>query len=95
MIGRRNLGVRLFNVSSMLSNVLVSADGKTEIVHLVNYSDYPVENVTVHFLGDYKHATLITPEGVEKHLEIYPDRRRMGRGYRQGRTSAPRIRLEQ
>lgn len=71
MVGRRNLGVRLFNVSSMLSNVLVTADGKGEVVHLVNYSDYPVENVTLHYLGDYKHATLLTPEGVEKKLEVY------------------------
>ncbi|HWB86255.1 MAG TPA: hypothetical protein VG675_19075 [Bryobacteraceae bacterium] len=71
MIGRHNLGVRLFNVASMLSNFLVSADGKTAVVQLVNYSDYPVENVAVHFLGNYKHATLTTPEGVEKPLEIY------------------------
>ena len=71
MIGRRNLGVRLFNVSSMLSNVLVSGDGKTEIVHLVNYSDFPVENITLYFLGDYGRATLITPDGIEKPLEIY------------------------
>ena len=47
------------------------ADGKNAVLHLVNYSDYPVENVTVHFLGDYKHATLVTPEGAEKPLEIY------------------------
>ncbi|HWC96789.1 MAG TPA: hypothetical protein VG456_08570 [Candidatus Sulfopaludibacter sp.] len=72
MVGRRNLGVRLFNVASMLSNVLVSADGKSEVVHIVNYSDYPVENVSVHYLGEYKHATLITPEGAEKVLEVYP-----------------------
>jgi hypothetical protein len=71
MVGSRNLGVRLFNVSSVLSNVLVSADGKTEVVHLVNYSDYPVENVTLHYLGDFKRASLITPEGIEKPLEIY------------------------
>jgi hypothetical protein len=71
MVGRRNLGVRLFNVSSMLSNVLVSGDGKTEVVHVVNYSDYPVENVTLHYLGDYQHATLITPDGAEKPLEVY------------------------
>ncbi len=71
MVGRRNLGVRLFNVSSMLSNVLVSADGKTEVVHIVNYSDYPVENVTLHYLGDYKHATLLTPDGIEKRLEVF------------------------
>jgi hypothetical protein len=71
MIGRRNLGVRLFNVSTMLSNVLASAEGKTEIVHLVNYSDYPVENVTVHYLGDFPHAFLTTPEGTEKPLAVY------------------------
>ncbi len=72
MVGRRNLGVRLFNVSSMLSNVLTSPDGKTEIIHLVNYSDYPVESVTVHYLGNFKRATLLTPEGEAKTLEIYP-----------------------
>ena len=73
MIGRRNLGVRLFNVSSMLSNVMASPDGKTVILHLVNYSDYPVENVTVHFLGDFTHATLLAPVGASKPLEIYRD----------------------
>jgi len=73
MIGRRNLGVRLFNVSSMLSNVLASADGKTVILHLVNYSDYPVENVTVHFLGDFTRATLLTPGGAARPLEIYKE----------------------
>jgi hypothetical protein len=71
MIGRRNLGVRLFNVSSMLSNVLASEDGKTVILHLVNYADYPVENVTVQFLGSFRKATLLTPEGAEKALEIH------------------------
>jgi hypothetical protein len=71
MIGRRNLGVRLFNVSSMLSNALETPDGKTVVLHLVNYADFPVENVTAHFLGDFKTATLLTPEGAEKKLEIY------------------------
>jgi hypothetical protein len=71
MIGRRNLGVRLFNVSSMLSNALESPDGTTVVLHLVNYADFPVENVTAHFLGEFKTATLLTPEGVEKKLEIY------------------------
>jgi hypothetical protein len=73
MIGRRNLGVRLFNVSSMLSNVLASPDGKTVILHLVNYSDYPVEDVAVHFLGNFTRATLLTPEGAAKPLKIYSE----------------------
>jgi len=72
MVGRKDMGVRLFNVSSMLSNLLASADGKTAVVHLVNYSDYPVENVAVHFPAEYKRATLTTPEGVAKSLEVYP-----------------------
>jgi hypothetical protein len=71
MIGRRNLGVRLFNVASMLSNYLAAEDGKTAIIHLVNYSDYPVDNVAMHFLGEFKHATLISPDGAGKALEIY------------------------
>jgi hypothetical protein len=71
MIGRRNMGVRLFNVSSMLSNFLAAPGGKTAVVHLVNYSDYPVENVAVHYLGKYQRATLITPGGADKALEVY------------------------
>jgi hypothetical protein len=72
IVGRRNLGVRLFNVSTMLSNVVSSAGGKTVVVELVNYSDYPVSDVTVHFLGNYRRATLLSPEGAEKPLTIYP-----------------------
>lgn len=71
MIGRRNMGVRLFNVSSMLSNYLAAPGGKTAIVHLVNYSDYPVENVALHYLDEYKIATLITPGAADKKLEVY------------------------
>jgi len=46
MIGRRNLGARMFNVSTMLSDLLSSPDGKQVVVQLVNFSDYPVESVT-------------------------------------------------
>ena len=46
------MGVRLFNVSSMLSNFLAAPGGNAAVVHLVNYSDYPVENVAMHYLGE-------------------------------------------
>ena len=72
IVGRRNLGVRLFNVSTMLSNVVAETGGKTVVVELVNYSDYPVNDVTVHFLGNYRRATLLSPEGADKALTIYP-----------------------
>jgi len=55
----------------MLSNLLVSPDGKQVLVHLVNYSNYPVDSVTVHVLGDFHAATLCRPESPEKKLETY------------------------
>ncbi len=71
MIGRRNLGVRLFNVSSMLSSFRAPDTGHPAIVELVNYSDYPVESVTVQMLGKYSKAHLYLPDGTEKDLETY------------------------
>jgi hypothetical protein len=71
LISRSSFGVRVFNASSMLSNVLVSNDGKTIVVHLVNYSDYPVENLTLMFPSDYKKATLIAPEGTGQLQDIF------------------------
>jgi hypothetical protein len=72
MTGRRNLGARLFNVSSMLSNLLVSPDGKQTILHLVNYSNYPVDSVTVHLTGSYKRARIYQPGKKPQDLAIYP-----------------------
>ncbi len=70
-VGRGNLGVRLFNASAMLSNFLISADGKTAILHLVNYSDYPVENITAQFLDDFHHAALLAPGSPERPLDLH------------------------
>lgn len=71
MTGRRNLGARLFNVSSMLSNLLQSPDGKQVILHLVNYTDYPIDSVTAHILGSFNHARLYTPESAPKDVAVY------------------------
>lgn len=72
MTGRRNLGARLFNVSSMLSNLLETPDGKKVVLHLVNYGDWTVEDVTVHLLGTFKSAKLYRPEGPPIDLTMYP-----------------------
>jgi hypothetical protein len=71
MIGHQNLGARLFNVASMLSNVVAAEDGRPVVIELVNYSAYPIENITVQMLGTFKHARLYTPEGAGKDLEVY------------------------
>lgn len=72
LTGRNNLGARLFNVSSMLSNLLEAKGGTQLVLQLVNYTDYPVENVTAHVLGKFQHAKLYRPEGPPQDLETYP-----------------------
>jgi hypothetical protein len=71
MTGRRNLGARLFNVSSMLSNIIGPVSGRPLVLHLVNYSDFAVENVTVHLLGRYSKARLLEPGRNERALATY------------------------
>jgi len=71
MTGRRNLGVRLFNVSSLLSNMLGPADGSRVVIYLVNYSDFPVDTIAVHLLGNYSKATVYWPERAPKSLMTY------------------------
>ena len=72
VVGRANLGARLFNVAGMLSNLQESPDGKQVILHLVNYTGYPVENVTAQFTGEFRRARLMTPETPSRELEVYP-----------------------
>jgi len=38
---------------------------------LVNYADYPVDSVTKHVLGNFSKATLFTPDGKSKPIEVY------------------------
>lgn len=71
LTGRRNLGARLFNVSSMLSSLSATPGGKRVVLQLVNYSGYPVENVTVHLLGRFARAQLFEPGAPGRNLETY------------------------
>jgi hypothetical protein len=71
MIGRRNLGVRLFNVSGMLSSMLAPSSGRPVAIHLVNYTAYPVESLTVHVTGEFRRARLLSPDGPERPMEVY------------------------
>lgn len=72
MIGRgRNLGIRLFNVSSMLSDLTRSPDGTRVALQLVNYSNYPAEDITGHLVGKFRKATLYTPEGPPRDLPLF------------------------
>jgi hypothetical protein len=70
VIGRRNFAVRLFGAPSTLSN-LKAGPGHTRLaLFLVNYSDYPVEAITLQLLGKYQSAVLLTPRERRK-LDLY------------------------
>ncbi|MBN8730902.1 MAG: hypothetical protein J0L64_10195 [Acidobacteria bacterium] len=71
MTGRHNLGARLFNVASVLSYMAASEDGKRVALHLVSYSDYEIENVTVHLLGKWKSVKLRAPGREERSLPVF------------------------
>ena len=70
IIGRRNYGVRVFGAPGMLSTLKESPDGRHLALILVNYTDYPVENITLHFMGRMQRARLTDTNG-EKVLETY------------------------
>jgi hypothetical protein len=70
-IGRRNVGVRLFNVASMLSNLLAARGGRQMVLHLVNYSDYAAQGVTVRIRGIWRHARLYRPGQSPVDIETY------------------------
>lgn len=72
LTNRKNLGARLFNVSGMLSYLQAAPDGKKVVLHLVNYTDYPVENVTAFFLGKFTRATLYAAGAPPRQLSTYP-----------------------
>ena len=70
-VGTRNLGVRLFNVASMLANVLATRAQRQLVLHLVNYSDYPAQGVTVRLRGVYRHARLYRPGEAPIDVDVY------------------------
>jgi len=69
---RKNFGSRTFNTAGVLSNTIASPHGKTAIVYLVNYTDFPAESITVHALGSWKRVRILEPGGIVKDLESYP-----------------------
>jgi hypothetical protein len=73
-VSHAGVGLRMYNVSSMLSNAMADPENKRVILHLVNYSGYPVENITVFFPGSLKSAKMLTPERPPQDIEVFEQR---------------------
>jgi hypothetical protein len=69
---RKNFGIRTFNTSSVLFHLLSAPDGRSLLVHLLNYADLPAQDVTVYVLGAWKKARLYRPEAPAEELPVYP-----------------------
>ena len=69
---RKNFGARTFNTASVLYNLLAKDDGKSLLIHLVNYADFAAETVTVQVLGEWKRARLYRPGMKTEELTGYP-----------------------
>lgn len=70
LLGRDNLGVRLFRSSSVLSHVSSDKTGTRVLVQLLNYASYPAESVLVRFAGDFSRARFYTPESSPEELAV-------------------------
>ncbi|MEO7145060.1 MAG: hypothetical protein ABI165_16305 [Bryobacteraceae bacterium] len=68
---RKNFCARTFNTSGVLSSVLESPGGSSVLVHLLNYTDFPDEQITVHVLGHWKRARLYRPGKKTLELPVY------------------------
>ncbi|HEY3937888.1 MAG TPA: hypothetical protein VGL97_10685 [Bryobacteraceae bacterium] len=72
IIRKHVLGVRLFNVPSILFNLVESADHQKLILELTSYADYPAENITIHLAGKWRQVTLLQPDKPAQRLTSYP-----------------------
>jgi len=54
----------------MLSNLKMVPGEKRLVLHLLNYTDYPVESISIHMRDKFKSARLLTPDG-EMKADVY------------------------
>jgi hypothetical protein len=73
LVGSRNPGGKVFNAPGTISNFVAGPGGRPVVMHLVNYSSYPVEDVTVRLPGKFSTAKLLVPGEAEHSIEVFED----------------------
>jgi hypothetical protein len=73
LVGSRNPGGKVFNAPGTISNFVAGPGGRPVVMHLVNYSNYPVEDVTVRLPGKFSSAKLLAPGEAAKSLDVFED----------------------
>ena len=70
LLGKGNLGIRLFNAPTVLPYLSASDDGKQLLVQMINYASGPSEAITVRVRGSYRTARLLGLNGAATALPI-------------------------
>ena len=70
LLSDEDLGVVPFNVPSAITLARGGAPGQSLAVQLVNYSDHPMEAITLRVAGKFRSARLETPEGAATELSL-------------------------
>jgi hypothetical protein len=70
LLGKGNLGIRLFNAPTILPYLSASDDGKQRLVQIINYASGPSEAITVRVRGSYRTARLFGLNGSAADLPV-------------------------
>jgi hypothetical protein len=70
LLGKGNLGIRLFNAPTILPYLSAREDGKQRLVQMINYASGPSERITVRVRGPYRTARLFSLNGSAVDLPI-------------------------
>ena len=73
LLGNRNPGGKVYNAPGTISNLVAGAAGRPVVLQFVNYSDYPVEDVTVRLPGRFDGAKLLAPGEAPRTLELFEE----------------------
>ncbi|HZU24119.1 MAG TPA: hypothetical protein VFA04_01270 [Bryobacteraceae bacterium] len=71
LTSNQNPGAKVFNAPSTISYAVEGAGGHPVVVHLVNYSDYALDSMTVRLVGKFQSAMLYAPGEPPKKADIY------------------------
>ena len=68
---RQNFGARTFNTAGILFHVLASPDHNQLLIHVVNYTGFAADAITVQALGAWKRARLYQPDAAVREMSVY------------------------
>ena len=72
LLSSAQMGVRAFNVPSVITYIGTADAGKRLLVQLLNYSKWPADSMTIRVSGAYKTARLFTPDAAPENLPARP-----------------------